>query len=80
LRAVGADGNAEQVETLLGEALRGSGRAEESEVLLRRLLDDMDPDAQGRQHAAYQLAETLDALGHGDKAEALRVREGIENS
>ena len=80
LRAVGADGNAEQVETLLGQALRGSGRAEESEVLLRRLLDDMDQDAQGRQHAAYQLAETLDALGHGDKAKALRVREGIENS
>jgi len=49
-------------------------------VYVRELLDDMDPDAQGRKHAAYQLAETLDALGRGEQGEALCVREGIKDS
>ena len=80
LRTIGASDNAEQVETLLGEALRGSGRAAEAEVLLRRLLDGIDPGAPTRQQAAYQLAETLDALGHGEQALELRQREGLEES
>ena len=80
LRSVGASDNAEQVEVLLGEALRGAGRLKEAEAVLRRLVDGMDPAAQRRKHAAYQLAETLDALGQGRKARALREREGIENS
>jgi tetratricopeptide (TPR) repeat protein len=80
LRAIGAIGDAEQVEALLGAALRSSGQAVESEVVLRRLLDSMDPDAKSRRHAAYQLAETLDVLGRGKKAEALRRREGIVES
>jgi hypothetical protein len=40
----------------------------------------MDPDVPTRRHAAYQLAETLDALGRGRRAEALRRREGITES
>jgi len=80
LRAIGASGNAEQAETLLGEALRGCGRATEAEALLRRLLDGFDPGAQTRRHAAYQLAETLEALGRGGQAEELRQREGSTDS
>jgi hypothetical protein len=63
LRAIGAIGDAEQVEALLGAALYSSRRAVESEAVLRRLLDSMDPDARSRRHAAYQLAETPDSLG-----------------
>jgi hypothetical protein len=64
----------------LGAALRSSGRGVESEAMLRRLLDSLDPDAQSRRYAAYQLAETLDALRRGRKAEALRQRERIVDS
>jgi hypothetical protein len=60
LRALGG---AEQVEPLLGAALRSSGQAGESEAVLHRLLDSVDPDARSRRYAAYQLAETSDALG-----------------
>jgi hypothetical protein len=60
LRALGGT---EQVAALLGAALRSSGRAVKSEAVLHRLLDSMDPDARSGRYAAYQLAETSDALG-----------------
>jgi tetratricopeptide (TPR) repeat protein len=80
LRSIGDAGAAEQVEVLLGKALRESGEVAAAEKLLRRLVDGMDPDARSRPDAAYQWAATLDALGRTEQAEAVREREGLDQS
>nr|BFE66894.1 hypothetical protein GCM10020092_001950 [Actinoplanes digitatis] len=80
LRAIGARSEAEQVATMLGEALLRSGRPQETEDLLWPVLGEMAQDAPSRQVAARVLAEALEARGADEQAARLRRTEGVEES
>ncbi|MET8150338.1 tetratricopeptide repeat protein [Actinoplanes sp. NPDC049668] len=78
LRAIGARSEAEQVATMLGEALLRAGRPQETEDLLWPVLGEMTQDAPSRQVAARVLAEALEARGADEQAARLRRTEGVE--
>jgi tetratricopeptide (TPR) repeat protein len=77
-RSIGATDDADHADGMLGEALLRSGRPAEAEVLLRRTLAGMGPDAPTRAVAAKVLAETLDALGRTEEAGVLRSSVGLD--
>ncbi|MFI7545540.1 tetratricopeptide repeat protein [Actinoplanes sp. NPDC049599] len=78
LREIGAGGEADQVVTLLGEALLRAGRPQEAEDLLWPVLGEMAQDAPQREVTARVLAEALEAGGHLEQAARLRRTEGVE--
>lgn len=78
LRGIGARGEAEQVATMLGEALLHSGRSQEAEDLLWPILGEMAQDAPPRRVAARVLAEALEARGADEQAARLRRTEGVD--
>jgi tetratricopeptide (TPR) repeat protein len=78
LRDIGARGEAEQVATILGEALFHSGRSQEAEDLLWPILGEMAQDAPSRSVAARVLAQALEARGADEQAARLRRTEGVE--
>jgi tetratricopeptide (TPR) repeat protein len=78
LRRIGAIGEADQVGTMLGEALLRSGHPHDAEDVLRPILAEMAQDAPSRQVTARVLAEALEAAGAGEQAATLRRTEGVE--
>ena len=79
LRAIGAIAEADQVATMLGEALLRSERAEEARDLLSEVLAGTAPDGDSRQYTARVLAEALEATGDPGRAESLRRDEGLDD-
>ena len=80
LRRIGAIGEAEQVGTMLGEALLRSGRPSDAEKVLRPILAGMAEGAPSRQVTARVLAEALEAVGADEEAATLRRTEGVEEA
>jgi predicted Zn-dependent protease len=78
LREVGSAGEADQVATLLGEALLRAGHPQQAEDLLWPVLGEMAQDAPQRQVTARVLAEALEAGGNLEQAARLRRTEGVE--
>ena len=78
LREIGAGGEADQVVTLLGEALLRAGHPQEAEDLLWPVLGEMAQDAPQREVTARVLAEALEAGGRLEQAARLRRTEGVE--
>jgi predicted Zn-dependent protease len=78
LRKIGSGTEADQVATLLGEALLRAGRPQQAEDLLWPVLGEMAQDAPQRQVTARVLAEALEAGGNLEQAARLRRTEGVE--
>ena len=78
LREIGSAEEADQVATLLGEALLRAGQPQQAEDLLWPVLGEMAQDAPQRQIAARVLAEALEAGGSIEQAARLRRTEGVE--
>jgi predicted Zn-dependent protease len=79
LREIGAGDDADQVVTLLGEALLRAGQPQQAEDLLWPVLGEMAQDAPQRQVTARVLAEALEAGGNVEQAARLRRTEGVED-
>jgi tetratricopeptide (TPR) repeat protein len=62
LRVIGATDDADRLSGMYGEALLRSGDPAEAEAHLRALLDDMAPDAPGRELAEKVYAEVRESL------------------
>jgi hypothetical protein len=77
LRKIGARAEADQVVSLLGEALLRAGRAQQAEDLLWPVLGEMAQDAPMRRVTARVLAEALEARGADEQAARLRRTEGV---
>jgi tetratricopeptide (TPR) repeat protein len=77
-RSIEAFGEALFTELLHGELLLRMDRVAEAEPVLRAALGGAPQDSAPQQNAAWLLSETLEALGRGDEAAALRGEYGLD--
>ena len=78
LRRIGADGEAEHLTVMYGEALLRSGSPAEAEAVLSGLLGRMTSGSPGRERAVTVYAEAREALGHPERPLSRGLDSGLE--